>query len=359
MTNTDLSEGTRSGAAAPNTLGKNPVARYTNPNALVSLLQGLKLSRNSGLLIFAIVIVIFALWIPDTFLTSVTVKNILQTQALTAILALGLLFPLAAGVFDLSVAQNIGFSAMVCGYFMVNQHQSVILSVVITAAFGVVVGCVNGLLVAFVGLDSFIATLGMQSLLLAGAQLIGNGQYIGPFPSSIRTFATRSVLGVPIVAVYLLILAIIAWYALEHTPAGRRFYATGANADAARLAGIRTRRYVFWSFVICATLAALAGVLLAGTLNSVSETTGPEYLLPAFAGAFLGATQLKPGRFNVWGTLLAIYLLGTGVTGLQLAGGQVWLTNLFNGAALIIAVSAAVIANRMRRRKDTQRHEAI
>lgn len=359
MTNTELSDGTRTGAALPDAVGKEPAARFTSPNFLLSLLQGLRLGRNSGLLIFGAIIVIFAIWIPDTFLTTVTVKNILETQALTAILALGLLFPLAAGVFDLSVAQNIGFSAMVAGYFMVNQHQSVALSVLITAAFGLVIGCVNGLLVAFVGVDSFIATLAMQSLLLAGAQLIGNGQYIGPFPSSIRAFASRSVFGVPIVAVYLLLLAIIAWYALEHTPMGRRFYATGANADAARLAGIRTRRYVFWSFVICATLAALAGVLLAGTLNSVSETTGPQYLLPAFAGAFLGATQLKPGRFNVWGTLLAIYLLGTGVTGLQLAGGQVWLTNLFNGAALIIAVSAAVIASRIRRRRDIQRHEMI
>jgi ribose transport system permease protein len=87
---------------------------------------------------------------------------------------------------------------------------------------------------------------------------------------------------------------------------------------------------------------------VASQLNTVDQTIGPPYLLPAFAGCYLGTTQLKVGRFNVWGTILAIYLLATGVEGLQLAGGQLWITDLFNGVALVTAVSIAVLSARRR-----------
>jgi ribose transport system permease protein len=141
---------------------------------------------------------------------------------------------------------------------------------------------------------------------------------------------------------------LLVWWILEHNPVGRRLSATGANEEAARLAGVRTKRFTFWSFVVSGVLASLAGVLLAAKIGSVDPQVGPSYLLPAFAACFLGMTQLKPGRFNVWGTFVALYLLATGVKGLQLAGGQLWITDLFNGVALIGAVSLAVIGERRR-----------
>ena len=111
-------------------------------------------------------------------------------------------------------------------------------------------------------------------------------------------------------------------------------------------AGVRTSRHLFLSFVITGFGAGLAGVLIAAKIGSVGPDIGPAYLLPAFAACFLGTTQLKPGRFNVWGTVLAIFLLATGVKGLQLVGGQQWITDAFNGVALIAAVSIAVVAAR-------------
>jgi ribose transport system permease protein len=136
------------------------------------------------------------------------------------------------------------------------------------------------------------------------------------------------------------------WYVLEHTPTGRRAQATGANPEAARLAGVRTSRHVFWSLVVSGVIASVAGVLVAAEIGEVSPTVGPPYLLPAFAACLLGTTQIKVGRFNVWGTLLAILLLATGVKGVQLVGGQLWYTDLFNGIALIGAVSVSVWASR-------------
>jgi ribose transport system permease protein len=144
------------------------------------------------------------------------------------------------------------------------------------------------------------------------------------------------------VFVVLMIVAIITWYVLEHTPLGRRMIATGAGADAARLAGTNTGRAVMVGLAISSTLGSLAGLMLVSTVGSAAPNTGPGYLLPLFAAVYLGSTQVKPGRFNIWGTIVALFVLATGVKGLQLAGGQLWVSFLFNGIALILAVGIAI-----------------
>lgn len=322
-------------------------------------LAGLGLGRFSGVFVFAAMFVLFSVWVPDAFLSSTTWKTIADTHAITAILAIGLLIPLSAGVYDLSIAQNAGFCAIVSGLLLTGESpMGMVPAIVLTLVVGGLVGLFNGVLIGVLGLDSFIATLGTLALLQGLASLVTNGQYVGPFPQDFTGITGHSVFGVPIVAVYMLVFAVLAWYALEHTPVGRRAAATGANPDAARLAGIQTKRIVFTAMIISGVVAAAAGVLLGSTLTTVNETLGPQYLLPAFAAVFLGTTQLKLGRFNVWGTVLAVYLLGTGVQGLQLAGAEVWVTNVFNGAALVLAVLYARALRERRKKKEVEAAEA-
>lgn len=317
------------------------------------------MGRFSGLIVLAVMFVVFSVWLPQSFLTGTTWRTIADANAITAILAVGLLIPLAAGVYDLSIAQNAGFAAIVCGLLMTKGFQlPVIPAILITLVVATLIGVFNGYLVGTLGLDSFIATLGTLALLQGLASLVTDGQYVGPFPEEFGSITSGNLFGVPIVAVYMLIFAIIVWYALEHTPVGRRFYATGANPEAARLAGIQTRKIVFVSLALAGLVAGVAGVLLGSVLNTVNENIGPQYLLPAFAAAFLGTTQLKLGRFNVWGTVLAVYILGVGVQGLQLAGATVWVINVFNGAALILAVLYARALRNRRRKKDVEAAEA-
>lgn len=316
---------------------------------------GAQLSRVTGLLLWAVFIAYFAIRVPSTFLTSATFNSIAGDQAVTVILALGLLVTLAAGQFDLSAAQNLGLCAAIAGELMVRHHMNPVLASVITLAIGAVIGLINGVLVAIIGVNSFIATLGMSSVLLAFTEQISNDQFIGPVPKSFQKIAAHSVLGVPIAAVYALVLAVLVWYTLEHTPLGRRTYAVGANPDAARLAGVRTPRYVIGSFVVTAVFAAVAGLLVTAKIGEIAPTLGPSYMLPAFAACFLGTTQLKLGRFNVWGAVIALYLLATGVKGLQLIGSQLWVTDLFNGVALIAAVSVAVLSGKRRPRRGRRR----
>jgi ribose transport system permease protein len=320
---------------------------------LSKVTRRLGFARFSGLYIWAGFIVLFGILTPATFLTTDTLKSVASEQAITGILALAVLVPLSAGAFDLSAAQNLGLAAVGSGWLMSNVHVSPLLACVMTIGFGALVGTANGFLVTVVGVNSFITTLGMSSVLLAIAEGIANGNYFGPFATSFANLTSGAPLGIPIVFIYLLIVAVVAWYVLEHTPVGRRLHACGANQDAAKLAGVATRRYVFLSFVVAGAIASTAGVLLASQLGSVSQTIGPSYLLPAYAACFLGTTQLKPERFNVWGTMIALYLLATGVEGLQLVGGQLWVTDLFNGVALIGAVSVAIVTERRRAHVET------
>jgi ribose transport system permease protein len=309
-------------------------------------LPGLGLDRFSGLYVWGALVVAFGIWMPDLFLTADNARIVAGDQAITAMLALALIVPLAAGVFDLSIAAVLGLSSVVVVWYQSNGH-SPLMAAVIAILLGTLVGAVNGFVVVRLHVDSFIATLAMSSILAAGAYWVTNGQQIveGISPTFVE-FGTAQWFGVPVPVYYMLALALALWVFLEFRPGGRYLYAVGGNPQAARLAGVRVDRITFGSLVTSATIAAFAGVVLAAKLGTGNPTSGPAYLLPAFSAVFLGATQIKAGRLNVPGTLVAIYLLATGVKGLQLAGAPVYLNDLFNGLALILAVALAARTRR-------------
>jgi ribose transport system permease protein len=211
-------------------------------------------------------------------------------------------------------------------------------SILAALGVGAVIGAVNGLLVVRVRIDSFIATLGMASVLAAVASWISGGVSISGFSDGFKEITRTDLHGINLSVVYMVVLAVVGWWVLEHVPVGRYLFATGGGREAARLAGVHTDRYVFGSLVVSASVAAFAGVLETSKISSGSPGIGPPFVLPAFAAAFFGATQFHR-RFNVWGTVLAVFVLASGVKGLQLAGiTDLWVDDLFFGLALIIAV---------------------
>jgi ribose transport system permease protein len=309
------------------------------------------LDRFSGLYVWAVLIIVFSLWVPDLFPTTQNFRIIASSQATAAIVALGLLVPVACGVFDLSIAGTLAVSETLVIWMQTNGHGT-FLGIVLGLAAGLVVGLVNAFVVIKLRVDSFIATLGMSSILLAvvlgltdGAFLSGKGGG-GAFTS----FGQNKLWGLPLPVFYMLGLALILWWLLEYTPVGRYLYGIGGNPQAARLAGVRVNRITTGAFATSGVLAAFAGVVLAAELGSANPSVGDGYLLPAFSAVFLGATQIRPGRVNVLGTLIAIFLLATGVKGLQLAGAPNYIEALFNGAALIIAVALSARTS-MRKKK--------
>ncbi len=165
-------------------------------------------------------------------------------------------------------------------------------------------------------------------------------------------------LGLPIGAFYVLTVAVVLWLVTERLPLGRYLYAIGANPKAAALNGIPVRAYVIGVFVASGVLTAFTGVLLASKLRIGQASVGLEYLLPALVGAFLGSTTIKPGRVNVWGTLVGVLILAVGISGIQQFGAAFFVEPLFNGATLVVAIGIAGYAQRrrsaVRRSRDTE-----
>jgi ribose transport system permease protein len=307
----------------------------------LGVLSMLSFKRASALYVFAALVVLFALWVPSTFLTSTTWQTLLDNGAITALLAVGLVLPLAAGAFDLAIGTELGFGAIVVAWLLINNGVPVAVAIVITLIVGGLVGLISALLVVRYRIDSFIATLGASSVLTALTTWLSGGEQILGLSNSFQSFGTTEIFGLTLPVYIMIVVAILVWYGLERTAAGRRVYATGGNPEAARLAGVPTSLVVVAALVICGVIAALAGILVTSSLATGDPTVGPAYLLPAFSAAFLGSTQFREGRFNVWGTVLAVYVLALGVKGLQLAGAPVWIPDLFNGLALLIAVGIA------------------
>ena len=316
--------------------------------------------RFSGLYLWALFIAVFGIWQPGLFLTMDTVHSIAASQAIVAMLGIAVLVPLAAGVFDLSVGSTINLSAVTVAVLQVNDHYGMWASIVLAVLTGVVVGALNGFLVVVLGISSFIATLATATVVGAVQAIVANqSQPLPPTSTLWSELTQRDALGFQIVVVYLLVLALIVWWLLAYTPAGRYLYAVGGNAEAARLSGVRVGKWVWLSFICSGTICGIAGVLYC-SLNGPSLTFGAGLLLPAYAAAFLGATQFRPGRFNVWGTVIAVYILATGVRGLQLVTTVQWLSDMFNGIALAAAVGFAVWRQKAAARRTAARsHSAV
>lgn len=306
--------------------------------------------RISGVYLWIALIVFYSL-ATSTFFSTTTLRTIATEQAITAIVAMGLTVALAAGVFDLSIAGVMGLANIVAAKLMADAGLDPALAIVLTIMVGAVIGLINGLLVIYARIDPFIATLGTNSVLLAAIFVVSNNQNVLGIPAGFQKIAGNQILGIPLPVFYVFALALLLWYVLAWTPLGRRLYATGGGREVARLAGVPTSRYVIGAFICSAAIASAAGVLVVATIGTGSTDVGPSYLLPAFAAGFLGATQFRPGRFNIWGTVIAVYLLATGVKGLVLMGADVWVPDLFNGLALIVAVGLSGIQRREKLKK--------
>lgn len=286
----------------------------------------------------------YAIVLPDSFLSVGTLQTIFGSQSTLVFLAMAAVAVFAVGEFDLSIASIMGISATTLAVLSVNVGIPEPVAVVIALAVGVICGAVNGFVIVRLGIDPIVTTLGMGVLLLGIAQGISNLVTVSGLSTSLYKFAAYNVAGLPISFFYGVIVAIIFAIVLGLTPLGRHMTFVGANREVARLSGIRVQRIRFGAYVFSGLSSGIGGILLAATVGGFDSTTSGTYLLPALAATFLGTAVVQPGRFNPLGTLITIYFLVTGIVGLQLLGFAGWVSNVFYGAALIIAITVSTIA---------------
>ncbi|MFF2846103.1 ABC transporter permease [Streptomyces sp. NPDC058001] len=313
------------------------------------------LLERAGVPVFLVLLIILFSLLPaisDLFRSEANIQNVFANQSVTGLIALAMIVPLVCGYFDLSVAAVAGLAnvtmAAICGTY----GQPIWLGLLAAVAIAGLAGVVNGVLVAGLRLNGFIVTLGTYTLigglltLYTGGQTISNG-----IPASLGNWGSQQFLGIAQPFWLLLVVAIVVWYLLMQTPFGRRLEAIGSNESAARLVGIRVDRAIFLSFLLSGLLAGIAGVLLTSRSGGADPTGGSAYLFPALAAVFLGQTAIRPGRYNVWGTIFGVFLVAVAVDGFTLLGVQSWVQPVFNGVALVLSVAVSTYMGRVRERR--------
>ncbi len=296
--------------------------------------------RIALLVVWALLIAGFGAVMPQSFLSWGNFSIMFASYAPAALLALAIIVPLTAGDYDLSVGATLTLSSSVIGVLNVWQQIPIGIVLVIVLGLGLVVGLINALFIIYFRVPSLVVTLGTTSLMSGIVQWITNSSTISGIDSGLTTAVVGiRFLGIPLAFYYALVGAVLMWYVFDYTPLGRRLLFVGRGREVARLNGIAVDRVRLGALLTSGILAAAAGILYAGILGSADPYSGLNYLLPAFAAAFLGATTILPGRFNPWGAVVAVYFLATGITGLSMLGIPLWVTNVFNGGALILAVT--------------------
>jgi ribose transport system permease protein len=309
----------------------------------------LLLERYFLALLFVAVIVVFSVMLPDSFATVLNFRNIVGNQSVLAILSLSAIIPLIGGQFDLSVGSVLGLTSIATASALSRFSAPLWVAVLVGPALGAAIGFFNGTLVARVGLNSLITTLGVATIITGAISWYTEGvSILTGIPLGLTDMGSGVWLGLPRPLYCLAVVAVLVWYLIDHTPYGRYLQAVGSNPNAARLVGLDVRRITIMSFVTSGTIVGLAGVLEVAREGGANPQIGSLIALPVLAVAFLGVTSIHPGRFNVPGTLLAVFFLATAVSGLSLLGVDNWVESAFNGTALVAAVALSTIVGRRR-----------
>jgi ribose transport system permease protein len=311
------------------------------------------ISKFGTVLAMIIMLVVFGILAPDSFLTGENLINILDQSALTAIIASGLTLVLVVGEFDLSVGYLASLGGILATGLIVKQKLPMLIAILLTLIAAALIGIFNGILVTKARVNAVVATLGVGTVLIGLSFGYTQGSPIISVPDSFLNLAAGDTFGVhnPIVA--MVIVLVILWLLLNRTSLGQRIQAVGGNPEAARLAGIRTDRIKIAAFVIASVCAAITGIMLASTLGSGTASAADGYLMDSFAAVFLGSATFRDGEFHIVGTLIGVLVVNVGFNGLSQVGTPTFWQYIFKGGILIFAVALSTVA---RRYSKTDRH---
>lgn len=316
--------------------------------------QRIGLDRFSALYLLAAFFIFFGITEDNFLIWKGSIEFVLTDKVVVSMLALAFLVPLITETFDLSIGATMALSLVIVNKFALETDLPDYLGALLGIGACLLIGFINGFIVVKLKVNSFIATLGMSQVVAALIRLIHDGgnittalsqSYIDIGRRKVFSFkwpGSGNDISLPYYFLFGLIVAIAVWYVLEHTPLGRHMFATGGNREAARLAGIKTDRLVWGSLVASAGIAGFAGLVYSWKFAVYTSSVGPPLLFIAVGAVFFGASQLKR-RPNVWGTILAVYVLAFGIKGIGLRYPREidWLQPMFEGLTLIIAVAIA------------------
>lgn len=295
-------------------------------------------TRENFILVSLLLLILFFSLVSDNFFSLITLTTILNQLPALTIVTVGMTLVLIVGGIDLSVGSVLGFSATVVGVALLNWGLPLYAACLLGIGTGILCGSMNGILVAYLSLPSFIVTLGMLEMARGMAYITTNSQtmYIG---ASIQKLALPlSGTGVSVALIIALATVIAGQFILTKTVMGRYITATGTNAQAARMSGIDTRLYRLLALAVCGALAGLGGVFNAAYLGSADPNAGSGLELAAIAAAVIGGTSLMGGRGTVIGAFAGVLIVAILQNGLAQIGVSEPAKRLITGGVIIIAV---------------------
>jgi len=302
-------------------------------------LQRLNLAGQIPLIALLVLCLVTAL-LTNRFLSPLNLTNILVQSSIMAVIAIGMTFVIVGGGFDLSVGSTVAFAGCVAAMAMV--QFGLIAGVVAGIAAGIAVGLVNGVIIAQLGVNPFITTLGTMVLVRGLVYLITGGAPIGDdrLPAAFIAFGSARFLGIHYLVWVPAILLIVLSWVMAATPYGRRIYATGGNREAAFLSGVPVNRIIASTYVWCGALGGVAGVMLAARLQSGQPTAGEFYELTAIAAVVLGGASLQGGEGILYKSIIGVFIMIVLGNSLNLLNVDSYWQRVAVGAVIIAAAAA-------------------
>jgi ribose transport system permease protein len=301
--------------------------------------------QGGTLLALVALVVLFGALEPDAFLSFGNVRNILAQIAILAIIASAQTVVMVVGDFDLSVGVTATLAGATAAALMI-EGWSIPLAIVAALVVGTLVGVVNGILVAYMNLSAFVATLATLTSVGGLAFIVTDGTTLFGMPESFEVIGQGRPLGLPLPIFFAVAVCVVVWLALKFTTLGRRWYAVGGSAEVARLSGVNVRLARFLAFTVAGFVSAIGGIILVSRLASASATSANNYMLLAVAAVFLGMTVLRSGAANVGGTLVGVGIIGVMSNGLNIVGVSAYYQQVFTGLIIIAAVTLSALKSR-------------
>lgn len=313
-------------------VGEKPVATVTYQERLWRLFN-----RFGPAIMLMAVVAGMSIAHPD-FLTISNLMTIGLQAAVRALLAIGELLVIISGGIDLSVGTAMSLSMVTMGLYVINSHGSLEIGMLIAIATGVLVGLVNGTLVAFLGLPPFIITLGMLGIAQGLALTLSSGFSMYGFPKEFDFLGGGQIIGIPVPIIILAVMALVASFIFRETKLGRYAYAIGGGEEAARRAGIPVRRFKVAIYAFCGGLVGISSIVLSSRINSAHPGIGLGYELDAIAAVVIGGASLMGGRGNVSGAIIGALTMAAIRFGLNVMAVTPFIQQIVIGVILIIAV---------------------
>jgi ribose/xylose/arabinose/galactoside ABC-type transport system permease subunit len=302
-----------------------------------------------GTLIMILFITVLFTVVTPRYLSLGNITDILKTISIKFIIALAIGIVIASGGFDLSVGHMAGFSGLVTAYMLVNLHMNIPLSILAGICVGTLIGCVNGIIVAWLGVSSFITTLAMQMLIVGLRYGLTNGTTIMRMPKAFTWLGNGRVFGIPVLVIIMFAILIIMIFAIHWTTLGRRIIATGQNMEASWLSGINPRIYTWLALVISGALCSIAGILIVARNELANVDVGDGYLMEAIATAVFAHVMF--GKFKAYGVILMTTFIAMLINGLTMLGVTPSSMNIFRGVMLIVVIGFGKIMQYLRSRR--------